>query len=504
MAKNKSEKRMLGSIITMFIIILLIMITSSILSLSNVEGQKTAIVGGTLETSLITVQNLLTVEGIQYLFRTILSNFRVFEPLVLILISLIGVSICEASGLFKAISNPLRKRKGYIVTGITLFVGIISSFIGMYSYVLLIPMVAIIYRYLGRNSLLGIFTVFLGITVGYGAGFFYNYDDFLLGTLTQAAAIVDVDKNYKFILESNLYIMIASTIILTIFGTKVIDSFLAPKFSKKVSYEDELIVSKKAFFGTLIAFGLLFLFFLYMIIPGMNGSGFLLDNSSERYIAKLFSEVAPFSDGLLFIIMIIMVVCGLVYGKLSGNFKKEISYHAIFSRGFGNLGYLFVMLFLSSIMINLFTWSNMGEIITVHLVDFLSGLQFSGIPLILVMFVLVIIISIFVPSTETKWILLSPLVIPLFMKSNITPDFTQFIFKAADGLGKCLTPLFVYFIVMQGFLEKYVSEDENLSIFASIKLLLKPYLLFVLIWMIILSGWYLIGLPIGIGSFPTL
>lgn len=504
MAKSKREKRILGSIITMFILILLIMIASSVLSLIGIEGEKTAIVSGSLESSLITVQNLLTVEGIQYLFKSILSNFRVFEPLVLIIIALVGVSVCEASGLLKAICHPLKRRKSYIITAVTLFIGIISSFIGVYSYVLLIPMVAIVYRYLGKSPILGIFTMFIGITAGYGTGLFYNYDDFTLGTLTQAAAVVDVDKNYKFLVESNLYIMIASTLLLTLFGAKVIESFLVPKFSKKVIYEDELVVSKKAFLGTFIAFSLLLLFVLYMIIPGMNGSGFLLDNSQERYIAKLFSDLSPFRDGLLFILMIVMVVCGLVYGKLSGNFKNHISYHSIFSKGFENLGYLFVMMFLSSIMINLFTWSNMGEVLTVRLVEMMSNLQFSGIPLILTLFVFVIIIGIFVPSTETKWILLSPLVIPLFMKSNITPDFTQFVFKVADGLGKCITPLFVYFIFMQGFVEKYKTDGEDVSIFTSVKMLMKTYLLFVLIWVVILAGWYIIGLPTGIGSFPTL
>ena len=33
---------------------------------------------------------------------------------------------------------------------------------------------------------------------------------------------------------------------------------------------------------------------------------------------------------------------------------------------------------------------------------------------------------------------MSPLIIPLFMRSNITPDFTQLIFKSADGIEKQL------------------------------------------------------------------
>ena len=64
------------------------------------------------------------------------------------------------------------------------------------------------------------------------------------------------------------------------------------------------------------------------------------------------------------------------------------------------------------------------------------------------------------PNSLEKWILISPILIPLFMRGNMTPDFAQFVFKAADSVGKVLTPVFLFFPIMVGFIQKY-NEKEN-------------------------------------------
>ena len=93
--------------------------------------------------------------------------------------------------------------------------------------------IALMYRYLNLNPILGILTVFIGITLGYGTGIIFNYDDYKLGMLTQAAATLEVDANYKFNLFSNIYIMLFLTFLLTFIGTIVIKRFLFTKFPKK-------------------------------------------------------------------------------------------------------------------------------------------------------------------------------------------------------------------------------------------------------------------------------
>ena len=47
-------------------------------------------------------------------------------------------------------------------------------------------------------------------------------------------------------------------------------------------------------------------------------------------------------------------------------------------------------------------------------------------------------------------------------------------------------------------------KDSNISIISTMKKAMPSILLLSLVWIIIIFGWYLIGLPIGIGSSITL
>ena len=106
--------------------------------------------GGTFETTLVIVNNIFSGEGLKHILDSTLTNFQVMEPLVLIILSLIATSILEASGLLKHLFTPLKKIKPIFITMIVVFVGIISTLIGDYSYALLLPIAGILYKYIGR------------------------------------------------------------------------------------------------------------------------------------------------------------------------------------------------------------------------------------------------------------------------------------------------------------------------------------------------------------------
>ena len=325
--------------------------------------------------------------------------------------------------------------------------------------------------------------------------------------LTQLAATATVDEDYVFQLLSTSIIGPVSTFVLAFIGTIIITRFLAPKLPKKCHIDDEVVYndSKMAARISGILFIILILVIGYMIVPGLPGSGALLDHSETEYVAQLFSTNAPFHNGIILFITIILVLCSFVYGILSGNLKSTEDCGLGLSKEFKNVGYLFVLLFFVSNMLAILNWTNLGSVITTRLVDFISTLQISGMPLILAVFFIIIIASILIPGNIEKWTLLSPIVIPLFMRANITPDFTQFLFKAADGIGKSISLFFVYFIIMVGFLQKYNAErKEEITLFGTLKILFPSILLFTIVWILIIIGWYLVGLPLGMNTMPTL
>lgn len=502
--KNKSKK-VFGPITTMIIISLIIIVVSAITSLLGVQSEKTIINNGILETSLITVNNFLSIDGLKYFFGNTVLNFKMFEPLVLLIISLIAFGIADASGLLQIVLKPLRRIKPSIITLLVVLLGFISSILGEYSFVICIPFVGLLYKYIGRNSVLGIITIFLGITLGYASGIIFNYDGYMLGTLTQMAATIDVAPNYTYNNLSTLYIMIGTMLIMVPIVAKLIDVLIAPKFKKPLLEESEKNVSKKGLMFSNIAFIVMLLIVAYMIIPGIPGSGLLLDNTQSIYIAKLFNDGSPFKEGIMLIFLIIMMICSYIYGKFSKNIETSKGFSESLAKCLHHSGYLLALMFFASQMIAILEWTGLGELVVCKLVEILSRFEISGILLMIVFFIMVVIMTFVMPSTLAKWTVVSPLIVPLFMRANITPDLTQFIFQVADGVGKAITPLFAFFIVMIGFMHhNNADEDYNISIFGTVKTILPTVLIVMAFWIILLIIWYLAGFPLGISGYSTL
>lgn len=504
--KKKKNKKLLGPVITIIIFIILIMVLSFVFNALKIGGQETYIKDGTLETKFISVNNLISGPGIKFMLSNAIINFQKLEPVILLIILLIGIGICEKSGLFKIVFSNLKRLKTSVLLFLTIFIGIISTVIGENSYILLIPLVGIIYKYANRNAMLGIITVFISIGLGYGLGIIYNYDEFLLGNLTQAAASLEVDKNYKYNLLSNIYILLVGTGIFSFISTFVVKNFLSTKFDEVKQYEkEETNDSKKALLITNLCCLVMVLAVVYMIIPGLPNSGLLLDKNATNYISSLFSSNSPFSRSLIFIVSVIMMVCGLIYGRLSGNIKDTNEFSIGLGYSFENLGYVFVLLFFFSQMIAILDWSNIGMVISAILVEMISSVQLSGILLIIIFFIAVILVGILIPSSVTKWSIMSPVIVPLFMRANITPDFTQFVFRIADGIGKTITPTYIYFFIMMAFMQKYNKDNEqNLTVFGTIKLMHPTVLILSGVLLLFVVIWYILGLPMGIKMSPTL
>ena len=107
-------------------------------------------------------------------------------------------------------------------------------------------------------------------------------------------------------------------------------------------------------------------------------------------------------------------------------------------------------------------------------------------------------------SPVSKWTILSPVVVPLMMQSNISPQFAQFILRAGDSITKGITPVLAYFVIYLGYLNIYNKDKEPITIKRAISYVMPCCLIMGAAWILLIVGWYLIGLPIGPGVFPTL
>lgn len=494
----KRKKRLIGPVVEIMILMLFISAVCFIFNLLGVSGYITE--SGSFETTLVVINNILSKSGIKYILNNSLVNFQTLEPLVLVILSLIAISILEASGLLKQIFLPLKKIKPRYITMGVIFIGIISTIVGDYSYALLLPLVGILYKYIGRSPILGILTMFVAITIGYGTGIIYNYQIYQLGNITELAA-QSIISNYNYELLSNIFLLISSTVILTIVGTIVIER-MAKKYPRSEEI-DNLNISKKASKVTLVAFIVMMVAFIYCLIPNLPYSGLLLDRTEPTYIGKLFGSDSPLNQGLMFLIIAILMVCGFIYGTVSRNIKNSEDYSKALTKSFEGTGYVFVLLFFISILYEIIDWTNLSTVVSTNIIDFIGSSNISGLLLVIFAFLSIVLISVLIPASITKWNLIAPIYIPLLMRANISPSFTQTVFLAADSVGKLFSPIYVYLIIVIGFMYKY-DKDLNISILGTMKKIMPVILVLSLVWLVIIVGWYLIGLPIGINSTITL
>ena len=509
---KKKERQSLHPLMTYVVFIIITILASGFLNLMDSQATFHKINDVTLhmlpETEV--VKSLFSLSGIKYIFTQTVSNFANFTVLSNLIILLMGVSILDKSGFLQtAITLTTKKMKRKTVTFIFVFLCVISSIIGNLSYLIFIPLGALLFYYGKRNPAIGIIASYAALTCGSGISFLFTSQDSYLLRYTELAAKT-VNSNYSINGYAFFVIMIVAAILVSYLITYVTENIIVRRVDKYEFTETELeedIVTKSEKRGMIYALGgslIYLLIVIYNIIPGLPFSGALLDNSQATYIDKLFSSSSFFSDGFVFIVTILFIIIGLLYGIGSKSIKNHKDFCDYLGHSLDGIGNMLVMIFLASTFISIFKQTNIGNVIVAFIGDLVSGSGFTGLPLIILVFLGIAVAAIFVPSPELKWYMLSSSIIPVMMKAEITPAFTQVIFRFAESSVLNLTPLLAYFIVYLAFLEKYNQSDKKVRLIDSIKYQL-PYTGVVLTCLlIIIVIWYVIGIPLGINSFPTI
>ncbi|MBE6157683.1 MAG: AbgT family transporter [Firmicutes bacterium] len=515
--------------ITMFLLFTLaIIVISPILSGLQMQATYNTINPNTneLEPTLVAVENMLSFDGMKFLIANATRNFISFAPLGTLLISLIGITIAEASGFIETLTKRhLSKLPKFTLTFLILFIATISSLINEVGYAILIPLIALIYFINGRNPILGIVTAFCGVAFGYGVTIFVGSMEISLMDYTKSAAML-IDDGIHIALTSNLIFIIAASIISSVVGTIIIEKVIAPKIGKykkeeefaqteqyriiNLAEEEQKQIEKekyekKGLRSALIASIIIVIAFIYMLIPNLPYSGLLLDMKGKTYLAQLFGEQSYFQDGFTYLVSILLVITGIAYGISSKSIKSDKDLIEKIGRYFNKVSYLFILIFVVSQFIAVYKHTNIGIIISAWIANLLSHLQFSGIPLIITTLLLIGIANLFLTSPTTKWMIFSPVVVPMFMQSNISPQFAQIVMRVGNSITNGYTPIMASFVIYIGYLNLYnLNKNKPITIRKSLKMITPYFLLIAATWILLIVGWYIIGLPIGPGVNPTI
>ncbi len=526
--KLKFKKFHWHPITTFIVLTIFIILLSGLFSALQMQATYSTINPNTnkLESVLVTVENLLSYDGMKYIISNAARNFISFTPLSMLLISLIGLAIAETTGLVETFYHRvLSKFNKKTLTFFIIFIATISSLINEIGYVFMIPLAAMLFQSEKRNPLAGIVTAFCGVAFGYGVTLFVGSSEVGLIPYTTLGANL-IDETFHVSLTSNLFIIIAFSIFLSLLGSFAIEKFIVPKMGKYKEKEEteptqelEIVdvaveeqeklkqdkLEKRGLRYSLIVAVIIIGMFIYMIIPNLPGSGMLLDMSEKTYLGQLFGDNSYFQDGFTYMISLLFILMGIAYGIGAKTIRNDKDIIQGMEEKLKHIGGLVVLIFFASQFIAIFRKTNIGTILCAWGANLIKQLPFTGVPLILVVILLVALCNFVLTTPTSKWAIFSPVVVPLLMQSNISPQFAQMLLRAGDSITNGLTPLLAFFCIYVGYLNIYNTKKEKpITIRESISMVMPYFGIITASWILLLLGWYLIGLPIGPGVYPTL
>ncbi len=441
----------------------------------------------------IKIVNLISRDGLHRILLEMVDNYTGFAPLGIVMVAMLGIGIAESSGLIKsAINLLLIKAPPSSITFLIVFTGILSNVASDLGYILIIPLAGIIFHSLGRHPIAGMAAAFAGVSGGFSANLLIGtIDPLLAGLSTEAANIVDPD--YYVLPTANYYFMAASTLVISFAGTWVTKAVVEPRLGKytgNVEQEEISTLSPEERKGLKWA-GLVLLLFTALIAAGLIPDNGLLRGPDNTILHS------PVLKGFIAVLFIVASSCGIVYGYVSGTFKKHQDVISGMNSSFKGLIAFLVLVFFAAQFVAWFKWSNLGIMIAVKGAAFLQSADLGLIPLVILFIIISGIINMFMGSASAKWALMGPVFIPMFMLLGYTPELSQAVYRIGDSITNLISPMMSFFALIIVYFEKYDSKSGIGSLMAT----MLPYsLAFFVAWTLLMIIWILFGLPLGPGA----
>ncbi|PHM55758.1 p-aminobenzoyl-glutamate transporter [Xenorhabdus sp. KK7.4] len=472
-------------------LIAVLMIATAILSWFDLA------VKNPIDGEMVRVKNLLSAEGIQWILPNIVKNFSSFTPLGAILALVIGAGLADKVGLLRALMYKMaaginKRYASYMV----LFIAFFSHISSDAALVVMPPLGALMFIAVGRHPVAGLLAAIAGVGSGFTANLLIVTTDVLLsGISTEAAKMFDPNLNVSVI--DNWYFMATSVIVLTIAGAILTDKFIEPRLPVwEGNSEDKLEKLTPQQNRGLLMTGLSALIFI-----GIVGLMVVPENALLRDPLTGSVLPSPFIKGIVPLIILFFFVVSITYGVFTKQIKTPNDIPELLVDPMKSMAGFIVMVFPLAQFVAFFNWSHMGKFMAIGITGLLETLGLTGAPAFIGLMFLSSFLCMFIASGSAIWSILAPIFVPMFILLGFHPAFAQIIFRISDSAVFPLAPMSPFLPLFLGFLQRYY-KNARLGTYYTLVL---PYpLVFFIVWMLLLIGWYFAGLPIGPGIYPIL
>lgn len=472
-------------------LIAILMVASAVISWLNITAVNPS------NGEVIHVKNLLSVEGIQWILPNVIKNFSGFTPLGSILALVIGAGLAERVGLLQSLMYKMASKvNARYASYMVIFIAFFSHISSDAALVVMPPLGALIFLAVGRHPVAGLLAAIAGVGCGFTANLLIVTTDVLLsGLSTEAAKAINPAVQVSVI--DNWYFMAASVILLTIVGAVLTDKFVEPRLPVyRGERNEEMKKLTPEQNRGLMASGIAALVFIGLVALLVVPEAAPLRNPKTGGIIP-----SPFIQGIVPLIILFFFVISVPYGMVTKQIRSASDVPDLLVDPMKSMAGFIVMVFPLSQFVAFFNWSNMGKFMAIGLTDVLENLGMTGIPAFLGLIFLSALLCMFIASGSAIWSILAPIFVPMFMLLGFHPAFAQIVFRVADSSVIPLAPMSPFVPLFLGFLQRY-NKEAKLGTYYSLVL---PYpIVFFVVWLLMLVGWYLLGLPIGPGVYPHL
>lgn len=442
----------------------------------------------------VAVQNILSGEGLTFVFTSMVKNFTGFAPLGLILTMTLGLGLAEDVGFMSALmKSTILGAPDWAVTFMIMFIGICGNIASDAAIVIIPPLAGIIYLYLGRHPLAGIAVGYAGTTAGFSANVLPAGTDALLQGITNEAAAITGAPTIE--LTANWYFMIASTFFIALVGTFVNNYIVEPRLGeyhgeREITGGTEVTPEEKKGLRNAGISALVYLIIIIALCIPENSFFRNAETGSLIVRSTLMSSLIP-------LLLFFFLIPGIAYGITVGEIKKSADVPNIMAKGIMGMSSFIVLVFVIAQFIAWFNWTNLGLLLSIKMANAVDAAGFIGIPLFIAYILVCTVVNIFIGSGSAKWSLLAPIFVPMFHLLGYHPAWTQLLYRIGDSCTNVISPLFQYLPIILAYMQEY---DEDAGIGTLVSLMIPYSIVFLILWTVFAMIWYTIGLPLGPAS----
>ena len=193
-------------------------------------------------------------------------------------------------------------------------------------------------------------------------------------------------------------------------------------------------------------------------------------------------------------ILLAFMLPGMAFGWVVGTFRSQKEFIEAIYHGIRSIVPVLAIAFFMGQFVNYFQYTGLDRMLAFAGGSLLVRADLP-VPLLLVLFVALVIAGDFaISGMLSKYGILCPIFVPMFMMVGMSPELTTAAYRIGDSVVNVITPLNSYLLIILVVLRKH---RPNAGLGTLISLMVPYSTVFFVVWTGLLLAWWYSGFPLG-------